>query len=310
MNHSLPNVRYGTPSRLARWFATALLSLALTWAQAAWASILVDIDWLAEHLNDPDVVLVDMSSDQLQYQRFHVPGAVYLPYEALVVSRRDGVSVALSRERLQTLLGQLGIRRDSHVVIYDDLGGLNAARLFWELERIGHPRVSLVDGGLVKWILSGRAVTAEPSLPRATRYEPSPAPGRDNVAELADVIAARDQKSSVLLDVRTKEEYLGNPKHRRSGHIPGARWWDWQNAVAFDQAFTQKPKPMVANLTNELGLKGDDTPVILYCQTGHRAAHTYFTLRRLGLGNVKVYDASMFEYSGRKEQPLQLGATP
>jgi thiosulfate/3-mercaptopyruvate sulfurtransferase len=286
------------------------LSLSVIWAQAASAALLVDIDWLVEHLNDPDVVLIDMSSDQLQYQRFHIPGAVYLPYEALVTTRRDGVSVAVSRERLYALLGQLGIKRTSHVVIYDDLGGLNAARLFWELERIGHPRISLVDGGLVKWILSGRTVTADPTLPRATRYEASPGPTRDNLAELDDVIAARDQNSSILLDVRTQEEYSGNPKHRRSGHIPGAHWWEWQNAVAFDQAFTQKSEPAVTSLLEQLGLKDDSTPVVLYCRTGHRASHTYFTLRRLGFENIKVYDASMFEYAGRKEQPLQLGPRP
>ncbi|KPK38715.1 MAG: hypothetical protein AMJ69_07715, partial [Gammaproteobacteria bacterium SG8_47] len=292
-------LHYRLPSRRAAWIGSSLLMLVSVLAHAAPAPILVDIDWLAAHLNDPDIVLIDMSSDQLQYQRFHIPGAVYLPYDALVTTRRDGVSVGISAERLRTLLGQLGADRNTHLVVYDDLGGLNAARLFWELERLGHPRVSLVDGGLVKWILAGRAVTAEPHLPRPRRYEAGAVPARNNLAELVDVVAARSQTGTMLLDVRSEEEYRGNPKHRRSGHIPGAHWWEWQNAVAFDQAFTQKPAPKVASLLDRLGLKDANAPVIVYCRTGHRAAHTYFTLRRLGFADVKIYDASMIEYSAR-----------
>ena len=101
------------------------------------SSVMVDTAWLKQHKNDANVVLVDMSGDP-QYQRFHIPGAIYLGYGNLVEKRKkDKVSVRIPDVRLYKVLGLLGISRDSHVVIYDDMGGLHAGRLYWELERIG-----------------------------------------------------------------------------------------------------------------------------------------------------------------------------
>jgi thiosulfate/3-mercaptopyruvate sulfurtransferase len=273
--------------------------------QAAENSIFVDTDWLAKHKGDDNVVVIDMS-DATQYQRFHVPGAVHLGYGNLVMRRKDRVSVRLPEQYLVKVLGATGISADSHVVIYDDIGGLNAGRLFWELEHLGHKNMSVVRGGLVKWILEGRKVTNEQVQPKKTVYQAA-GKGRDNNADLQDVRQAMSDKNTVLLDVRSEEEYTGHPKYPRTGHVPGALWWPWENNVDFDNAFVNKKGEAIQSVLDKLGVKDKQQKLIVYCRSGHRAAQSYMTLRDLGYDNVRLYDGSMAEYGGYKNNPLEKG---
>ncbi len=267
----------------------------------------VTTEWLAKHRNDANLVLIDMDAD-LQYQRFHIPGAVHLPYPALNVRTRRGVSLSLGRDDLIKLLGMLGANADSQIIIYDDLGGLNAARLYWELERLGHERFAVLDGGLVQWILDGRKVTNQETVPKKTTYTPRAGKTRDNVATLAEV--SKPASGTVLLDVRSEQEYSGHPRQPRSGHIPGAKWWPWNASVDFEKAFVMKPAGELKASLGRLGIKDPHTPLILYCQSGHRASQAYYTLRQLGFDKVRVYDGSMAEYAQHKELPLKKGMQP
>jgi len=274
---------------------------------AVFGATKVTTTWLGLHLNDSRLVLIDMD-DELQYQRFHLPGALHLPYAAINRTNRQGVSYSIGREQLIRLLGQLGASSDSQIVIYDDLGGLNAGRLYWELERLGHQNLALLDGGLVKWILEGRKVTNTPVQPRSTTYQTTQHEGIANLATLAEI--RRLPAGAVLLDVRTQEEYAGDPRQPRSGHIPGARWWPWDNSVAFDEDFRLKPAEELKRQLRAAGLDTTDSPVYLYCHTGHRASQAYYALRQLGFSRVKIYDGSMAEYGQHKELPLKTGMTP
>jgi len=279
----------------------------LLFTQHTIAASKVTTTWLDMHLDDANLVLVDMADD-LQYQRFHLPGAVHLPYAALNDTNQRGVSYSIGRKKLIMLLGLLGANSDSQIVIYDDVGGLNASRLYWELERLGHQRFALLDGGLVKWILEGRKVTNMQMQPRSTTYQPAKHEGMANLASLAEI--RRLPADAVLLDVRTQEEYAGDPRQPRSGHIPGARWWPWDNTVAFTNDFRLKPTEDLKRQLQTLGVSANDPPVYLYCQTGHRASQTYYALRQLGFSKVKIYDGSMAEYSQHKELPLKTGLMP
>ena len=267
----------------------------------------VTTTWLGLHLNDAKLVLVDMDDD-LQYQRFHLPDAVHLPYAAINNTNKRGVSYSIGRKQLIKLLGLLGANSDSQIVIYDDLGGLNASRLYWELERLGHQHLALLDGGLVKWILEGRKVTNTPVHPGSTTYQPTQHAGIANLATLTDI--RRLPANAVLLDVRTQEEYAGDPRQPRSGHIPGARWWPWDNTVEFADDFRLKHAEELKRQLQTLGVSFTDSPVFLYCHTGHRASQAYYALRQLGFSKVKIYDGSMAEYSQHKELPLKTGMTP
>jgi thiosulfate/3-mercaptopyruvate sulfurtransferase len=289
----------------------ALLCMALVWRTSAAESVFVNADWVTKHIDDPSVALVDMAAEGTQYQRFHLPGAVYLPYRAIVQRRRDGVMLRVDDERLFKILGALGINAQSHVVIYDDIGGLQAGRLFWELERIGHAKVSVLDGGLVQWILDGRKVVATPVNPKPVTYNPKAGGARQNEASLEAVKSAGKDAATVLLDVRTKEEYQGESRSkRRTGHIPGAKWWPWDGAVAFDNGFRLKSADQLQQSLAGAGVANKDQPIITYCQTGHRASQAYLTLRSLGYENVRVFDGSMAEYVRDRLAPLKLGPQP
>jgi thiosulfate/3-mercaptopyruvate sulfurtransferase len=191
------------------------------------------------------------------------------------------------------------------VVIYDDMGGLNAARLFWELERIGHPRVSVLDGGLVQWVLDGRRVTANSARPAPVAYEGGGG-GRANEAVLADVRAA----GARLLDVRSREEYAGEPRDPRGGHIPGAHWWVWDSAIDLENGFRLRPAETLSTSLAQAGVTDPTAPLIAYCRSGHRASHTYLALRLLGYRDVRVYDGSMAEYGLDRGAPLARGMRP
>lgn len=272
--------------------------------------LMVDTAWLQGHLNDRDLVLVDMSTDETQYQRFHIPGAIYVSYGYLVKQRKkDKVSFRISDDQFFKLLGLLGISRESHIVIYDDMGGLNAGRFYWNLERIGHKKISIVDGGLVKWILEGRKVTNKPTERKQVAY----IPGKgiyNNETEIATVKQDIKQDKVTFLDVRSREEYIGYPRYKRTGHIPGARLWPWDDSVDFDNGFTFKKKAELEESLAKIGVKDKKAPLVLYCHSGHRAAQAYLTLRYLGYQNVKVYDGSMAEYSRDLSAPIKQGAKP
>jgi thiosulfate/3-mercaptopyruvate sulfurtransferase len=284
--------------------------LAFTFGTAQAAPVQVDSTWLEEHLKDSRVVIIDMTDDDLQYTRFHIPGAVHLAYHELLVSRGPGRPAArLDDRQFVALLGRLGIARDTHVVIYDDMGGLNAGRLFLELERIRHPEVSVLDGGLVKWVLNGKRVDNIPHLRKPVNYQ-SGREQRANLATLADIRNTSGQAAPLLLDVRSRDEYTGNPKDVRSGHIPGAQWWPWEQSISTESGFTFRDADGLDAGLERLGMNDREAPVILYCQSGHRASQSYLTLRRLGFNNVRVYTGSMLEYLLDRTAPLARGLAP
>ena len=280
----------------------SLLCLLLLSQTVNAAPIYVEHDWLANKLGDKNLVVVDMTTDGVQYLRYHIPGAVRLSYQDIITKRKDKVSVRVPDAHLYKVLGQLGITRDKHVVIYDDMGGLDAGRLFWELENIGHPKVSVLRGGLVKWVLARHQVDNIPVKTRPVQYTPGKS-GRDNQASLATIREAK----ATLLDVRSKEEFVGHPRYPRSGHIPDAKWWPWEANVDFEHGFVPRSDAVLQGELTKLGVKDKAEPVILYCRSGHRASQSYLTLRSLGYTNVKLYDGSMAEYANQRALPLEKG---
>lgn len=269
-------------------------------------SIYVEHDWLAGNLNNNKIVIVDMTSDDIQYLRYHIPGAVRLSYQDIITHRKDKVSVRVPDTQLAKVLGSLGVSADQHVVIYDDMAGLNAGRLFWEMERIGHKKVSVLRGGLVQWVLAGHKVDNRAVTPRPVQYV-LPAGGRANEAVLADISEASGKGKATLLDVRSQEEYAGHPRYPRTGHVPGAKWLSWEENVEFEKGFVPKSSDVLLNKLAGLGVKDKSAPLIVYCRSGHRASQGYLTLRDLGFSDVRLYDGSMAEYSRQPGLPLVKG---
>ena len=292
-------------------FLRTLILLSIVGLSTSFAAEpLVETQWLKANINNPNIVLIDMS-DETQYQRFHIQNAIQLPYHVLNKKLKNGVSLSIGSENIIKLLGLLGVTASTHVIIYDDIGGLHAGRLYWELERVNHKNVSVLNGGLVKWILDGNPVTAKTFQPtRKTNYQATKKTSNEALATINDVLPSSRDKNTLLLDVRTKEEYVGNVKQRRSGHIPGAILWSWDNSINFENQFKFKQKNILVKELNKLGLKQKNQPVILYCRSAHRASQSYLTLRSLGFNNVKVYDGSMKQYAISANAPLAKGIKP
>lgn len=280
-----------------------LLQLSVTTLFAA--PVLLETEWLAKNISNKNIVVVD-TSDTTQHMRFHIPGSVHIDYSELVYKRKkDRVSLQITNERFMRLLAQRGISNKSHVVIYDDMGGLNAGRLFWQLEQIGHKQVSVLNGGLVKWIIEHRKVSNTNRKLRPTTYHANTSGLKNNLASITNL----NSQKSLLIDARSKEEYTGHPRYPRSGHIPGAKLWDWQSNINFDKAFTIKDSGRILAEQKHINLSNKNQPIIAYCRSGHRAAQSYLTLRSLGFKDVKLYDGSMAEYSTNKTLPLEKGCT-
>jgi thiosulfate/3-mercaptopyruvate sulfurtransferase len=263
---------------------------------------LVDTAWLAHRLGRPDVKPVDLRP-QPEYNMSHVPGALSLQVESLRGNVGGIPSMLLPAPVLAAHVSQMGLRPDDTVVLMAGDKMQDATLAALALERIGHRRVAVLDGGFPKWAAEKRPVGT--ALPAVT---PSayPAAGPDAfTVGAADVLARKS--GTTVLDVRPAENYTGAKSDEpRAGHIPGAINRPYTADVEKkDGATVLKP---VAALEAEYArlLPDRDAPVIVHCRTGHQASQTWFVLKHLlGYRNVRWYDASWTEWSARPELPVE-----
>ncbi|CAM5323617.1 sulfurtransferase [Leifsonia shinshuensis] len=280
---------------------------------------LVSTGWLAEHLGEPGLVVVESDEDVLLYDTGHIPGAVKIDWHTDLNDPviRDYVSP----ERFAELLGGKGIARDSTVVIYGDKNNWWAAYALWVFTLFGHEDVRLLDGGRDKWIAEGRELTREVPTPAPVEY---PVVERDDHTIRAfkeDVLAHLGLVRSgvgALIDVRSPEEYSGERTEipgyptegaLRAGHIPSAASVPWARAAAPDATFKRRAD-LEAIYLGDAGLKpGDD--VVAYCRIGERSSHTWFVLTHLlGFENVRNYDGSWTEWGSAVRVPIVTGTEP
>jgi thiosulfate/3-mercaptopyruvate sulfurtransferase len=276
-----------------------MVSVLLGVSVASADPLLVDPAWLKARLGDARIRIVDMTTEPEDYQKGHIPGAVYLHVNDVRIGVPAGGFRLPTADEAARLLRALGIARDTHVVIYDDAGGLHASRLFFTLDVMGHTKASLLDGGIQAWRRARLSVTNEIPKVAATDYRPTPSEGK---AVSADWVKARlGDKGLALVDARTPAEYQGKDvRAKRGGHIPGAVNIEWKQNLRADLTF--KPLDELRTLYAQQGVTPDKT-VVTYCQTHHRAAHTYFTLRLLGYPRVVGYDRSWIEWGNREDLP-------
>jgi len=275
---------------------------------------LVSTEWLAAHLGDPGLVVVESDEDVLLYETGHIPGAVKVDWhtelnDPVVRDYVDG-------EGFAELLGRKGIERSDTVVIYGDKNNWWAAYALWVFSLFGHEDVRLLDGGRDRWIAEGREITTAPADRPVTEY---PVVARDDSVLRAykdDVVAFIG--TGPLIDVRSPEEYSGErtsapayPEEGalRAGHIPTAQSVPWAKAVAEDGGFKSRAE-LDAIYREGAGIAdGDD--VIAYCRIGERSSHTWFVLKHLlGIENVRNYDGSWTEWGSAVRVPIVTGAEP
>ncbi|MCB9148061.1 MAG: sulfurtransferase [Caldilineaceae bacterium] len=271
---------------------------------------LVSTTWVAEHLNDPNVRLVESNEDILLYDVEHIPGAVKVDWhtdlnDALV---RDYVSKADFEE----LMRRNGINNDTTVVFYGDKNNWWATYAFWVFQLFGHTNAKVMDGGRAKWMEEKRPTTREkPSYARANYVanERDDAPIRAFRNDVLDHIKANGK----LVDVRSPGEYKGELLHMpdypqegavRGGHIPGANNVPWARAANPDGTF-KNAADLRAIYEEEQGLSASDK-VVAYCRIGERSSHTWFVLTYLlGYNNVRNYDGSWTEWGNAVGLPIE-----
>jgi len=273
--------------------------------------VLVSTEWVADHLNDPKVRLVESDEDVLLYETGHIPGAVKIDW---VADLNDPlVRDYVSRERLQAVLRSKGISNDTTIVFYGDKNNWWACYSFWVLRLFGVENLKVMDGGRMRWTQEGRPLeTAVPSYPAGNitigdRNDAAIRAFREDVLE--HVRAKRP-----LVDVRSPEEFRGERLHMpeypsegalRGGHIPGARSIPWARAVN-PETHTFRPASELRTLyEQENGLKRDSDTVV-YCRIGERSSHTWFALTYLlGFDKVRNYDGSWTEWGNAVRLPIE-----
>jgi len=274
---------------------------------------LVTTDWLAAHLGEEGLVVVESDEDVLLYETGHIPGAVKVDWhtelnDPVVRDYVDGAGFA-------ELLSRKGISRDDTVVIYGDKNNWWAAYALWVFSLFGHEDVRLLDGGRDRWISEGREITTDLPDRAATEY---PVIERDDTVLRAykdDVLA---HLGNPLIDVRSPEEYNGSrtsapayPEEGalRAGHIPTAQNVPWAKAVAEDGGFKPRAELEAIYLDGAGLAPGDE--VVAYCRIGERSAHTWFVLKHLlGFENVRNYDGSWTEWGSAVRVPIVTGEEP
>ena len=272
---------------------------------------LVTTTWLAEHLGDPGLVVVESDEDVLLYDVGHIPGAVKVDWHTELndpVTRDyvDGAGFA-------KLCGERRITRDSTIVFYGDRNNWWATYALWVFSLFAHPDVRILDGGRAKWVAEGREMTTEAPKPEQADY---PVVERDDATIRAfkdDVLA---HLGGPLVDVRSPGEYSGELLHMpdypqegavRGGHIPGAANVPWARAAAEDATFKSRPE-LEAIYQQEQGLSPSDD-VVAYCRIGERSSHTWFVLTHLlGFEKVRNYDGSWTEWGNTVRVPIVQGS--
>jgi thiosulfate/3-mercaptopyruvate sulfurtransferase len=271
--------------------------------------VLVDTDWVAEHLDDPGVVVAEVDENTDLYDEGHIRGAVRLHWKD---DLQDPVERDLvEKEEFERLLGSLGISNDTTVVLYGDKNNWFAAYAYWYLKIYGHRDVRLLNGGRQKWIDEGRELTTEVPSPQPASYT---AEERDeSIRAFRDYVReAIDTGGKNLVDVRSPQEYAGEllapPGYEqegasRGGHIPTAQSIPWAQAVQDDGTFKS-----AADLRALYEGKGivPEKETIAYCRIGERSAHTWFVLRELlGYESVRNYDGSWTEWGNLVDVPIE-----
>jgi len=270
--------------------------------------VLVETDWVADHLEDDSIRIVEVDENPALYAEAHIPGAIGFDWKKDLQDqvKRD----FLGPEDFGRLFGERGISNEHTIVLYGDRNNWFAAYTYWYLKYYGHDKVLLMNGPREKWISEGRPTTSDvPSYEPAT-FEARP--GDDAIRARRDEVLAALDNGKRLVDVRSPQEFSGEliamagyeqEGAQRGGHIPGAASIPWAQAVREDGTF--KSRDELEELYGGKGVLSGE-PIIAYCRIGERSAHTWFVLHELlGKDDVKNYDGSWTEWGNLVNVPIE-----
>jgi thiosulfate/3-mercaptopyruvate sulfurtransferase len=273
-----------------------LAVLAMTYAHP---EQLVETDWVAAHAADANVRVVDMR--QNGYADGHVPGAVYVPPVAIRDAKAPPTFLPTAAA-FEEMMAKLGIGNATRVVVYDERGGIYAARLWWILNYYGHSNVALMNGGWTKWTAEQRPASTTAAAPAAATFTARPQPKW--VATASDVVGAIDKPGVKIIDARTQSEIEGKDLRniKRGGFVPSSIPVYWEDLLDA-QKRTFKPAEELKKIYEERGIVPSQE-VIAYCQVGMRASVDLFALHLLGYDKLRNYYGAWEEWGNRDDLPL------
>jgi thiosulfate/3-mercaptopyruvate sulfurtransferase len=272
--------------------------------------VLVELQWVMDHLNDPQVRIVEVNyNPNSNYLIAHIPGAVLIDWGRDI---SDPLSKdILTKEACETLLQNIGVNNDTTLTLYSDFSNLFATFAFWVFKYYGFQDVRLINGGRRKWLEEGLPVSTEiPSYPRGNFRASEPDKSiRVLMPYVREALGSQDK---ILVDVRSPEEYTGEvvappefpAEHAmRGGHIPGAINISWNKVVNRDGTF--KSADDLKKLFDSMSIT-PNKEVITYCRIGERSSHIWFALKYLlGYHNAKSYDGSWMEWGNVIGNPIE-----
>jgi thiosulfate/3-mercaptopyruvate sulfurtransferase len=270
---------------------------------------LVSTEWLAEHLPAPDLKVIDASWRMpgnppaiLEHEKRRIPGAAFFDIDAIADQSSGLPHMLPSIERFADAVSAMGIGADDRVVVYDDAGIFSAARVWWMFRTMGHERVSVLDGGLPKWLREGQPTADGRTATAAGRYEAKPP--RNLSRNAVDVLGLLKSGGGVVLDARPSQRFLGEtPEPRqglRSGHMPGAI--NLPHGLLLTEEGVMRPLHELARLFHDRDVHAE-TRVITTCGSGVTAAVISLALERLGHRGHALYDGSWAEWGLDKNDP-------
>ncbi len=271
--------------------------------------VLVSTDWVAEHIDDSSVQVVEADEDVGLYDTGHIPEAVKLDWKSELQSSliRDFIS----QGEFETLMSEKGISNDTTVVFYGDKNNWWSCYTFWLFKLYGHADCRVMNGGRAKWIAEGKQLVKDTPSIAITNYKARAEDER--IRAFRNDVKVQVGSKKPLVDVRSPAEYAGEiiamegfPQEgaQRSGHIPGAESIPWSQAANPDETF-KSPSDLRKIYEEEHGLSSSNE-VIAYCRIGERSSHTWFVLTYLlGYENVKNYDGSWTEWGSLVRAPIE-----
>jgi len=271
--------------------------------------VLVETSWVAEHLNDASVRLIEADEDVLLYEIGHIPGAVKLDWH---VDVQDPVSRDfVDQHGFENLMSRWGISNETTIVLYGDKNNWYACYSFWLFSMYGHKKMKIMNGGRQKWEAEGRQFTKEVPHFEATIYHAQPMD--ESIRAFRDeVLSGLKDSNRRLIDVRSPQEYTGELIHmvnypqegaQRGGHIPTAKSIPWATAANPDGTFRSAEELRQIYEGKDIAR---DKDVITYCRIGERSAHTWFVLTHLlGYPRVRNYDGSWTEWGNLVKAPIE-----
>ena len=272
---------------------------------------LVSTEWVAAHLADPNVRIIESNEDVLLYDTGHIPGAVHVDW------RRDlndqTIRDYLEPKGFADLLGRIGVTPEMTIVFYGDKSNWWACYALWVFSLVGHKDLRIVNGGRDKWIAEKRQLVREVPKYAQTQYPVPPLRDDETIRAFYEEALAQSKAGKPLIDVRSPGEFKGEITHMpeypqegvlRGGHVPGAKSVPWKTAANDDGTF-KSVEELKKIYVDNLAFKPSE-PTVVYCRIGERSSHTWFVLTKLlGFPYVKNYDGSWTEWGNRVRSPIQ-----